>query len=84
VVAVSYGDVKHAVTVEIGGVQAVGLAAQFATERPAVLTSFCAEQHQKLSPRRDHGQVGDAIPVEVGADHTDRSGQWRFAGFAAG
>jgi len=35
-VAVRDSYVKHPVTVEIGGVQALGLAANFASERPAV------------------------------------------------
>lgn len=35
-VAVGDGYVEHAVTVEVGGVQAVGLTTELALERPAV------------------------------------------------
>ncbi len=74
VVAVSDSDVKHAVTIEIDGVQALGLATELALEGPAVETSFCAEQDQELSPRRNHGQVRDAIPIEVCADDSEGAG----------
>ena len=74
VVAVSDSYVKHAVTVDVGSVQALGVAAELVLERATIQASFCPEEDQELRPRRDHRQVGDAIHVEVCADDSEGAG----------
>lgn len=76
----TYGQVKNAIAVEVGRIQIPGLPVESAAEGLSIQATLHSEQDEQLATGRDHGQVGDAIPVEVGADHTECIGHQRRVG----